>query len=123
MVKTKVLNYLKTQKDGMVAELQQKVEELQASNDMWKQRVKDLEKQILDVTVLQQRHEKRKAKTAALRVSMQSGHLDQNCNETYQIICQILTFQLGFIVLFMQQITTVNVGVQVDSQRVSGFSM
>lgn len=123
MVKTKVLNYLKTQKDGMVAELQQKVEELQASNDMWKQRVKDLEKQILDVTVLQQRHEKRKAKTAALRVSMQSGQLDQNCNETYQIICQILTFQLGFIVLFMQQITTVNVGVQVDSQRVSGFSM
>lgn len=98
MVKTKVLNYLKTQKDGMVAELQQKVEELQASNDMWKQRVKDLEKQILDVTVLQQRHEKRKAKTAALRVSMQSGQLDQNCNETYQIICQILTFQLGFIV-------------------------
>lgn len=75
MVKTKVLNYLKTQKDGMVAELQQKVEELQASNDMWKQRVKDLEKQILDVTVLQQRHEKRKAKTAALRVSINQDTL------------------------------------------------
>lgn len=82
MVKTKVLNHLKTQKDGIVAELQQKVEELQASNDGWKQRVKELEKQILEVTVLQQKHEKRKAKTAALR-----------------------------------QITTKNVGVQVDSQR------
>lgn len=82
MVKTKVLNYLKTQKDGIIAELQQKVEELQASNDSWKQRVKGLEKQILEVTVLQQKHEKRKAKTAALR-----------------------------------QITTKNVGVQVDSQR------
>lgn len=68
MVKTKVLNHLKTQKDGIVAELQQKVEELQASNDGWKQRVKELEKQILGVTVLQQKHEKRKAKTAALRV-------------------------------------------------------
>ncbi|XP_062598603.1 activating transcription factor 7-interacting protein 1-like isoform X2 [Saccostrea cucullata] len=67
MVKTKVLNHLKNQKEGLVAELQQKVEELQASNDMWKQRVKDLEKQILEVTVLQQKHEKRKAKTAALR--------------------------------------------------------
>ncbi|XP_048763272.2 uncharacterized protein LOC125671541 isoform X2 [Ostrea edulis] len=82
MVKTKVLNYLKTEKEGLVAELRQKVEELQASNDMWKQRAKDLEKQILDVTVLQQKHEKRKAKTAALR-----------------------------------QITTKNVGVQVDSHR------
>jgi hypothetical protein len=73
MVKTKVLNYLKNEKEGLVAELRQKVEELQASNDMWKQRARDLEKQILEVTVLQQKHEKRKAKTAALRVSQKVG--------------------------------------------------
>lgn len=49
--------------------LNRRVEELKESQEEWRQRAKDLERQVLDLTVLQQRLEKRKAHTAALKVS------------------------------------------------------
>lgn len=49
--------------------LNRRVEELKESQEEWRQKAKDLERQVLDLTVLQQRLEKRKAHTAALKVS------------------------------------------------------
>lgn len=60
--------YLTSQRDTLVAKLSQKVKELQQNNDLWKRQVKDLQVKVNDVTVLQQKLEKRKAATAALRV-------------------------------------------------------
>lgn len=70
LVKAKIQSYLKSEQLGIIQELQTKIDELQEANDKWKQKAKDLEKQMLDLTILQQKHEKRKAKTAALRVSI-----------------------------------------------------
>ena len=70
MVRTKVKAYLRLEKLKWMQETNKKIEELQTSNEMWKSSYKELEKHILDVTVLQQTHAKRKAKTAALRVNI-----------------------------------------------------
>ena len=51
-----------------MADLQKKVEELTAANEQWKARARDISKQMSEVTILQQKYEKRKAKTAALKV-------------------------------------------------------
>ncbi|XP_076459287.1 uncharacterized protein LOC143292668 isoform X2 [Babylonia areolata] len=47
--------------------LSRRVEELNKSQEEWRQKAKNLERQVLDLTVLQQRLEKRKAHTAALK--------------------------------------------------------
>ncbi|XP_045213839.2 activating transcription factor 7-interacting protein 1-like isoform X2 [Mercenaria mercenaria] len=67
LVREKVKAYLTSQRDTLVAKLSQKVKELQQNNDLWKRQVKDLQVKVNDVTVLQQKLEKRKAATAALR--------------------------------------------------------
>lgn len=48
--------------------LRLRVVELQEAQEEWREKAKKLERQVLDLTVLQQRLEKRKAHTAALRV-------------------------------------------------------
>ncbi|XP_060573444.1 activating transcription factor 7-interacting protein 1-like isoform X2 [Ruditapes philippinarum] len=67
LVREKVKTYLTSQRDTLVAKLSQKVKDLQQNNDLWKRQVKDLQVKVNDVTVLQQKLEKRKAATAALR--------------------------------------------------------
>ncbi|KAK7112795.1 hypothetical protein V1264_012186 [Littorina saxatilis] len=47
--------------------LNRRIEELVQSEEEWRQKAKSLERQVLDLTVLQQRLEKRKAHTAALK--------------------------------------------------------
>ena len=60
--------HLRSYRDVTIKDLHRKIHDLQRTNDMWKNKAKDLERKMLEVTVLQQKHEKRKAKTAALRV-------------------------------------------------------
>ncbi|KAK3091930.1 hypothetical protein FSP39_023792 [Pinctada imbricata] len=67
LLKAKIRKFLLSEKEGIVAELQKKVEELSSLKEEWKAKARDLSKQIMDVTVLQQKYEKRKAKTAALK--------------------------------------------------------
>ncbi|XP_060064216.1 activating transcription factor 7-interacting protein 1-like [Ylistrum balloti] len=67
IVRTKVKMYMKVERDEKYKELQEKVEELTQNVDFWKSNYRELERQVLNVTILQQKHEKRKAKTAALR--------------------------------------------------------
>lgn len=50
-----------------VSTLTKRIEELQEGQEEWRQKAKNLERQVLDLTVLQQRLEKRKAHTAALK--------------------------------------------------------
>ena len=54
--------------------LNRRIEELKESQEEWRQKAKELERQVLDLTVLQQRLEKRKAHTAALKVSSIQSH-------------------------------------------------
>ena len=61
--------FLAAEHDKVVSGLKQKIKDLQQNNDLWKRQVKDLQVKVNDVTVLQQKLEKRKAATAALRVS------------------------------------------------------
>lgn len=70
LVKAKVMLYLRTYRDETIKDLHRKIDDLQSSNEMWKNKARDLERKMLELTVLQQKHEKRKAKTAALRVSV-----------------------------------------------------
>ncbi|XP_033748462.1 activating transcription factor 7-interacting protein 1-like isoform X2 [Pecten maximus] len=67
IVRTKVKMYMKVERDERYKEMQEKVEELTQNVDFWKSNYRELERQVLNVTILQQKHEKRKAKTAALR--------------------------------------------------------
>jgi DNA repair exonuclease SbcCD ATPase subunit len=66
-LKSKML-YIRTYRDETLKDLHRKIDDLQRNNDHWKNKAKDLERRMLELTVLQQKHEKRKAKTAALRV-------------------------------------------------------
>jgi len=68
MVREKVKAYMQSRQDSIVAKLTTKIKELQLNNDLWKRQVKDLQVKVNDVTILQQKQEKRKAATAALRV-------------------------------------------------------
>ncbi|KAL3877905.1 hypothetical protein ACJMK2_035547 [Sinanodonta woodiana] len=67
LVWVKVAQYLKSQREGLFGMLQQRIKDLSAANDRWKAEVKEMQIKINEVTVLQQKHEKRKAATAALR--------------------------------------------------------
>ena len=69
IVKAKVMLYIRTYRDETLKDLHRKIDDLQRNNDHWKNKAKDLERRMLELTVLQQKHEKRKAKTAALRVN------------------------------------------------------
>jgi phage shock protein A len=81
LVREKVKTYLTSQRDTLVAKLSQKVKDLQQNNDLWKRQVKDLQVKVNDVTVLQQKLEKRKAATAALRVIVSIlSYVDIKCN-------------------------------------------
>lgn len=57
--------------------LNRRIEELVQSEEEWRQKAKSLERQVLDLTVLQQRLEKRKAHTAALKVGW--GLINSEC--------------------------------------------
>lgn len=59
-----------SQQDTIIGKLTKKIKDLQQNNDLWKRQVKDLQVKVNDVTVLQQKLEKRKAATAALRVNI-----------------------------------------------------
>ncbi|KAL8591011.1 hypothetical protein ACOMHN_021776 [Nucella lapillus] len=50
-----------------VLALNKRIQDLQESQEEWRKKAKNLESQVLDLTVLQQRLEKRKAHTAALK--------------------------------------------------------
>ncbi|KAK3592675.1 hypothetical protein CHS0354_015977 [Potamilus streckersoni] len=67
LIRLKVAQYLKSQREGLFGMLQQRIKDLSAANDRWKAEVKEMQIKINEVTVLQQKHEKRKAATAALR--------------------------------------------------------
>lgn len=67
LVKAQVMCYLRSYRDETIRDLHRKIHDLQGTNDMWKNKAKELERKMLELTVLQQKHEKRKAKTAALR--------------------------------------------------------
>ncbi|KAL5018374.1 hypothetical protein ScPMuIL_004096 [Solemya velum] len=67
LIRNKIVSQLKSQKDGLISQLQNKIQELQTSNESWKTQVRELQKQVLELTVLQKKNEKRKAATAALR--------------------------------------------------------
>ncbi|KAK7493336.1 hypothetical protein BaRGS_00015462 [Batillaria attramentaria] len=67
MVRSKVKAHMAQQQVAELRTLRLRVVELQQAQDEWRQKAKDLERQVLDLTVLQQRLEKRKAHTAALR--------------------------------------------------------
>ena len=78
-MKEKVAAYLASQRETLIAQLTQKVKDLQISNEQWKAQVKELQVKVTDVTLLQQKHEKRKAATAALKVRLNPinlQHLD-----------------------------------------------
>lgn len=70
LVRSKVSAYLKAHRDSKMESLKSKIVDLQMANESWRTQAKELQKKVLDLTVLQQRLEKRKAATAALRVSM-----------------------------------------------------
>ncbi|XP_052760351.1 activating transcription factor 7-interacting protein 1-like isoform X2 [Mya arenaria] len=67
LVREKVKVYMTSRQDVLVTKLSAKVKELQTNNDLWKRQVKDLQIKVNDVTILQQKQEKRKAATAAHR--------------------------------------------------------
>lgn len=69
LVREKVKAYMLSEEKTLVGKLTAKVKELQQNNDQWKRKVKDLQVKVNDVTIVQQKMEKRKAATAALRVS------------------------------------------------------
>lgn len=68
-MRSKVKAYLARQQSAELRALQARVDELLQAQEEWRKKTKELEHQVLDLTVLQQRLEKRKAHTAALRVS------------------------------------------------------
>ncbi|XP_071105052.1 activating transcription factor 7-interacting protein 1-like isoform X2 [Haliotis cracherodii] len=67
LVRSKVSAYLKAHRDSKMESLKSKIVDLQMANESWRTQAKELQKKVLDLTVLQQRLEKRKAATAALR--------------------------------------------------------
>ncbi|XP_052262643.1 activating transcription factor 7-interacting protein 1-like isoform X2 [Dreissena polymorpha] len=67
LVREKVKAYMLSEEKTLVGKLTAKVKELQQNNDQWKRKVKDLQVKVNDVTIVQQKMEKRKAATAALR--------------------------------------------------------
>ena len=62
--------HLFTHRDTVLAEMMKKLLELQVSNDLWKSKAKELCAKVAEVTVLQTKHDKRKAATAALKVRL-----------------------------------------------------
>ena len=69
LVRSKVQCYMSVHQDDEIVKLRKKVADLQEANDKWKTQARELQKQVVDLTVLKQKLEKRKAATAALRVS------------------------------------------------------
>lgn len=63
-MKREVINILNS-KETTLESLQVKIDELQATNEYWKTQAKELHKEL---TVLQQKQEKRKAAAIALKV-------------------------------------------------------
>ncbi|XP_052828674.1 activating transcription factor 7-interacting protein 1 isoform X4 [Octopus bimaculoides] len=66
IVKREVINILNS-KETTLESLQVKIDELQATNEYWKTQAKELHKEVLELTVLQQKQEKRKAAAIALK--------------------------------------------------------
>lgn len=66
-MKREVINILNS-KETTLESLQVKIDELQATNEYWKTQAKELHKEVLELTVLQQKQEKRKAAAIALKV-------------------------------------------------------
>ncbi|CAI9716461.1 activating transcription factor 7-interacting protein 1 isoform X5 [Octopus vulgaris] len=66
IVKREVMNILNS-KETTLESLQVKIDELQATNEYWKTQAKELHKEVLELTVLQQKQEKRKAAAIALK--------------------------------------------------------
>ena len=66
--------HLSTHRDKVLAEMMKKLLELQVSNDLWKSKAKELCAKVAEVTVLQTKHDKRKAATAALKVRLMTHH-------------------------------------------------
>ncbi|XP_041362218.1 dentin sialophosphoprotein-like isoform X2 [Gigantopelta aegis] len=67
LVRSKVQTYMSAHRDEEIVQLQKRVADLQEANDKWKTQARELQKQVVDLTVLKQKLEKRKAATAALR--------------------------------------------------------
>ncbi|XP_050393550.1 activating transcription factor 7-interacting protein 1 isoform X1 [Patella vulgata] len=68
MVRKKVLQLIKSYRDETIADLQRKITTLTEANEKWKNTAKDLHKQVVDLTIVQHRLDKRKAATAALKI-------------------------------------------------------
>ncbi|XP_021359853.1 activating transcription factor 7-interacting protein 1-like isoform X1 [Mizuhopecten yessoensis] len=86
IVRTKVKMYMKVEREKKYKEMQDKVEELTQTIDFWKSNYRELERQVLNVTILQQKHEKRKAKTVALReLSTKNVGVQVDENKTNQM--------------------------------------
>lgn len=69
LIQERVAACLASQRETLIGQLSQKIQDLQVSNDQWRAQVKELQAKVTDVTVLNLKHEKRKAATAALKVS------------------------------------------------------
>ncbi|CAG2239245.1 Activating transcription factor 7-interacting protein 1 [Mytilus edulis] len=111
LVKAKVMLYLRTYRDETIKDLHRKIDDLQSSNEMWKNKARDLERKMLELTVLQQKHEKRKAKTAALRqISTKSigVQVDENKVEKQPIASPTHTMSKGIAQQQSQNQTTPN---------------
>ncbi|KAK6169118.1 hypothetical protein SNE40_020232 [Patella caerulea] len=68
MVRKKVLQLIKSYRDDTITDLQRKITTLTEANEKWKNAAKDLHKQVVDLTIVQHRLDKRKAATAALKI-------------------------------------------------------
>ena len=68
LIQERVAAYLATQRETLLGQMTQRMKNVQISNDSWKDQVKELQVKVTDVTVLNLKHEKRKAATAALKV-------------------------------------------------------
>ena len=64
----KLSTMIQSAQETLIAKLQQRVKELSSSNEAWKTQALELKKQIVDITVLHKRHERRR--TSQCRVSL-----------------------------------------------------
>lgn len=108
VVRSKVKAYLARHQGAELRVMNARIQELMKSEEEWRNKAKDFERKLTELTLKQHKLEKRKAHTAALRVGIKiSMDMKHNLSSHYKKITEDET-ELALYILKIKGIQPVN---------------